>query len=72
MIPGLINLIIWLLVVGIVYWLVLYVIQAIPIPDPPARFIRIALTVILVLVILNLILQMIGVNTGVRLPATTQ
>lgn len=68
MLVALINLIIWLLVVGIIYWLVIYVIQTIPIPDPPARFIKIALTVILVLVILNLLLNMIGVQTGLDTP----
>lgn len=67
MIPALITLIVWLLIVGIVYWLALYVIQAVPIPDPPARFIRIALTVILVLVILNLILNMVGMGVSTPL-----
>jgi hypothetical protein len=68
MITAIINLIIWLVIVGILYWVVLYVIETIPIPDPPARFIRIALTVILVLVILNLLLNMIGVSTGFDTP----
>jgi uncharacterized membrane protein (DUF373 family) len=68
MIVAVINIIIWLLVVGILYWLLIYVIQAIPIPDPPARFIKIAATVLLVLIILNLILGLIGINTGVDMP----
>jgi hypothetical protein len=71
MIVSLINLIIWLLVVGIIYWLAIYVIQAVPIPDPPARFIKIALTVILVLVIINLLLNLVGVSTGFDVPRVT-
>lgn len=68
---AIISLIIWLLVIGILYWLVLYVIQTIPIPDPPARFIKIALTVILVLVLLNIILNLFGISTGVGVPKLT-
>jgi heme A synthase len=59
------------LIIGIVYWLVMYVIDAIPIPDPPARFVKIAATVLLVLFILNIILGMIGVSTGIDVPKVT-
>ena len=68
MISALITLIIYLLVIGLIYWLVIYVIDTIPIPDPPARIIKIALMVLLVLVIIILLLQMIGMSTGVNLP----
>lgn len=68
MIGALITLIIYLLVIGLIYWLVIYVIDTIPIPDPPARIIKIALMVLLVLVIIILLLQMIGMSTGVNLP----
>jgi len=68
---GLINLVIWLLIIGILYWLALYVIRAIPIPEPPARFIIIAVTVVAVLFIIQLLLQMIGVSTGMDIPRVT-
>lgn len=71
MIPALISLIIYLLVVGLLYWLVIYVIDSVPIPDPPARIIKIALMVLLVLVIIVLLLNMLGVGTGVSLPKLT-
>jgi len=64
MIPALINLIIYLLVVGLLYWLVVYVIDAIPIPDPPNRIIKIALMVLLVLIIVLLLLQLLGIAGG--------
>ncbi len=68
MITAIINLIIWLLIIGIVYWLAIYVLQAIPIPDPPARFVKIAITVLLVLVVLNLILGLVGAGIPMKLP----
>ena len=68
MIVALINLIIWLLVLGILYWLVIWIIQAIPIPDPPARMIRIVVTVLIVIVAVLLILRLVGVDAGLDLP----
>jgi hypothetical protein len=64
MIVALINLIVYLLILGLLYWLVLYVVDSIPIPDPPARIIKIALMVLMVLVIIMLLLQMIGMGGG--------
>jgi hypothetical protein len=68
MIATLINLIIILLVVGILLWLLYYVIDAIPIPDPPARFIKLAIVVVAVLVIVVVLLDMAGIQTGVGVP----
>jgi TRAP-type C4-dicarboxylate transport system permease small subunit len=68
MIGAIITLIIYLLVIGLLYWLVLYVIDAIPIPDPPARIIKIALMVLMVLVIIVLLLNLLGVGTGLDVP----
>ena len=68
MIIGLLNLIIYLAVFGLIYWLVIYLIDLIPIPDPPARIIKIAAMVLLVLVVIMLLLNLIGVSTGLDLP----
>jgi hypothetical protein len=68
MIVALINLIVYLLILGLLYWLVLYVVDAIPIPDPPARIIKIALMVLMVLVIIVLLLQMLGMGGDLHLP----
>ena len=68
MIPALINLIVWLLVVGILYWIVIYIIDNVPIPDPPARIIKIVLVVVLALVCILMLLDLVGVQTGVNLP----
>lgn len=71
MIPALIQLIIWLLVVGILYWVVIYVLDAIPIPDPPNRIIKIVLAVVLALAVLLMLLNLMGINTGVNMPKLT-
>ena len=67
MISQLINLIVWLLVVGILYWLAVYIMDAIPIPDPPARILKLALTVLVVLVVILLLLQLVG-GINLQLP----
>jgi len=68
MIALLINLIIYLLVIGILYWLVIYVIDAIPLPQPANRVAKLVLTVLVVLVIILLLLQVAGVDLGPHLP----
>ena len=67
MIGALITLIVYLLVIGLLLWLVYYVIDAIPIPDPPARFIKLAIVVLAVLVVIVLILQVFG-GANLNLP----
>lgn len=63
MIGGLINLIIYLLVLGILYWIAEYVIREF-IPDPPARIIRVVLLVVLALAAILLLLDLIGAGGG--------
>jgi hypothetical protein len=75
MIGALINLIIYVLVFGILYWLLVYVIQTIPIPDPAARIIKLVVMVVAVIVIILLLLQMVGIGGGgggLNLPKITQ
>jgi hypothetical protein len=67
MIAGLITLIVYLLVVGILLALVWYVLDAIPIPDPINRFIKIAVVVVAALVIILVLLQLVG-GAGVGFP----
>ena len=68
MIGTLISLIIVLLVVGILLWLIWYIIDAIPIPDPPARFIKLAVVVICVLIVIVVLLNFAGISTGIDVP----
>lgn len=68
MIPGLINLIVWLLIVGILVALVYWVVDVIPIPQPINRIIKVVLIVLVCLVVILMLLNLIGVSTGVRIP----
>lgn len=73
MIPALINLIIYLLVVGILIWLVLYIVDAIPIPDPFNRIIKLVVVVLACLIIILLLLQVLGLGGGgINLPKVAQ
>jgi len=71
MIGALINLIIWLLIVGILLALVYYVLDAIPIPQPFNRIIRVVLVVVAVLVVVLLLLQLIGGGGALQFPRLT-
>jgi hypothetical protein len=64
MVGALITLIIYLLVLGLLYWLVIYVLDSVPIPDPPNRIIKIALMVLMVIIVIVLLLNLIGVGIG--------
>jgi glucan phosphoethanolaminetransferase (alkaline phosphatase superfamily) len=69
MIPALINLIIWLLIVGILVGLVFWVLSEVPgIPEPIVRLIRVVIVVIVVLVVVMLLLQLVGSGGGMNLP----
>ena len=68
MISTLVTLIVWLLVIGILWWLLIYVLDAVPVPDPPNRMIKIVVTVLMVLAIVLVILNVFGVDTGVDMP----
>jgi hypothetical protein len=64
MVGALITLFIYLLVLGLLYWLVIYVLDSVPIPDPPNRIIKIALMVLMVIIVIVLLLNLIGVGIG--------
>lgn len=68
MIPALVTLIIYLLVLGILIALVYYVCDAIPLPPPINRIIKVAVVVIAALVIIILLLNMLGAGSGLSVP----
>lgn len=67
MIGGLIGLIVYLLIIGVLLALVYYVLDAIPIPQPINRIVKIVIVVVACLVVIMLLLQMVG-GGGVNLP----
>lgn len=64
MIGALLTLIVYALVLGLIYWLADYLLGVFPLPDPAGRVVRAALVVIIVLVLIGLLLDMVGVATG--------
>jgi len=62
-----ISLLVTLLVVCLVIGLIWYVVDAIPVPDPLNRIAKIVSVVIGCLIIIMLLLDVAGYNTGVRL-----
>jgi len=60
MIGALITLVVYLLVIGILIALVFYVCDAIPLPEPIARIVKIAVVVIACLIVIILLLQLVG------------
>lgn len=68
MIGALITLLIYYIVLGLVAWLVLYVIDVIPLPDPFNRIARVVVIVVCVLVLIMLLLQLVGSGTSIGLP----
>jgi hypothetical protein len=61
MISALIYLVIYIVVLSLVVWLLLYLIDAIPLVEPFHRVARVAIIVIAVLIVIVLLLNFIGV-----------
>jgi uncharacterized membrane protein len=70
MIGGLVNLIIYLLVLGILYAIAVYVIDNF-IPEPPKRIVKVVLVVVIALAAVMLLLDLVGIDTGMDLPTVT-
>jgi uncharacterized membrane protein required for colicin V production len=64
---NLIALLIYLIVLCCVVGLVYYVINAIPVPDPLGRIIKIVVMVFACLVVILLLLQLVGMGPGINL-----
>lgn len=64
MITALINIAIYLVILVIIYYLIDYILKAVPVPDPPARILRILMVVIFCLILIALLLNMLGVGFG--------
>ena len=67
MIGAIINLIIYLLILGILYYLFVYVVDQF-IPDPPQRILKVAAIVVLCIIVILLLLDLIGAGGNLSLP----
>ena len=68
MIGLLFTLLIYIVVFAILWYAIDYAITNLPVPEPPARFIRIIVVVIFCFILVALLLNMVGVNTGLNFP----
>jgi hypothetical protein len=71
MIDSLVSLIIYLLVAGILVALVVYVVDAIPVPEPFNRLIKIVVFVVAALICIYALLGLIGAAPRLRVGADT-
>jgi hypothetical protein len=70
MIGLIINLIIYLLILGILYYLFVYVVDSF-IPEPPQRILKVAAIVVLCIIVILLLLDLIGGSGSFHLPKIT-
>jgi len=71
MVTSLISLVIYILVVGLIFWLLHYLVDAIPLPEPFNRVAKVVLLVAGVLIVIVLLLQFAGIVDG-GLPKLTR
>jgi hypothetical protein len=57
---GLIHLVIYIIVVGIIIWLLLYLIDHVPLPEPFNRVARVVILVVGVLCLILILLNFVG------------
>ena len=57
---GLVWAVVYLVVLGLVFWLLHYLLSAVPLPEPFGRVARVVLVVLAVLVVIFLLLSLVG------------
>jgi len=57
---GLVETVVWLLGLGLIVWLLLYLVSYIGVPEPFNKIIKIVIMVFAVLVLINLVLGLMG------------
>lgn len=66
---GLLSFVIYLLILGVILWLVIWVLDQIPgIPEPVIRMVRIVVIVVAVLIVVQMLLNLIGGPSLIQLP----
>ncbi len=57
---GAVQIIVYLVVCGLIYWLLAYLIDAVGLPDPFAKVAKVVLIVLAVLVAISILLSLVG------------
>ena len=69
MLDALIQLIIWLVIAGVIWWGIQQLLPLLPIGEPFLKIIHVILTIIIVVIVLYAIIGLLGaLGTGVRMP----
>jgi hypothetical protein len=57
---GLLNVVLYLVVIGLIIWLLLWALGQVGLPDPFGRIIRVLIIVVGVILIINVLLGLVG------------
>jgi len=71
MIAAIVNLIIYIVVLGILYAVVVYAVDNL-LPDPPARIIKVVCVILLALVLVLMLINLLGGGAGLDMPELVQ
>jgi hypothetical protein len=67
MMTGLLSLVIYIVVLGIVVWLCLWILDMIPLPPPFGQVAKVIVMVVAVLILCELLLSLVGGGGGIHL-----
>jgi hypothetical protein len=68
MIGALLTLVVYILIIGLLYWLCDYLLGLFPLPEPMNRIARAIVIVILVLILISILLGVLGQGYDLGLP----
>lgn len=68
MIAALLTLVIYVLILGLLYWLCDYLLGLFPLPEPLNRIVRAVVIIILVLILISILLDVLGRGYEIGLP----
>ena len=71
MIAAIINLIIWVVILGLLYAVVVYAVDNL-LPDPPARIVKVVCVILLALALILILINMLGGGAGLDMPKLVQ
>jgi hypothetical protein len=68
MIMSLLTLVVYILILGLLYWLCDYLLGLFPLPEPMNRIVRAIVIVVLVLILISILLNVLGAGYDLGLP----
>jgi Na+-driven multidrug efflux pump len=68
MLGTLLAIVIYIVAIGIIWWLIEHILSIFPPPEPLNRVVRVILVVIIAIIAIALLMQLAGIVSGVKLP----